>query len=254
MQACKVRPILFPLYSHTQTVALMMTNYTHKGLQMISLGVVICVSILTLAWYARTTLSSEKIKIALIRAYVDIDDLIDADHVIEREGPPNLGELVYPSVEKVIKKLRIGLRDIVYDLKSGAGKLPICMYLKAHVRKTVGVEPSETYFTEARKARKVIQTNGLINGYRRLEYVNEDPLQVNLSDATVILMCSPYFLETPMQAFADKFLTLKPGLRIITLQKLPEHPRLKLVQTLDLATSWADSLPFYCYKLLPSKQ
>ena len=229
----------------------MMTNYARKGFRALIISVTISFLALGAMFYSRSLLSAERMSVILPSAYAGADDLIEEDHIMEREEPPHLGELVYASFEEVAEKLRISGRDRVYDLHCGVGKLAMCAYLKSYVKKSIGIDPSETYFKEARKARKVIQDADFINGYRQLAYMHADPAQVDLHDATVIFMCSPYFLKASVQVFVDKFLTLKPGLRILTLKKLSEHPRLELVETLHLVTSWADSMPFYYYKLLP---
>jgi len=229
----------------------MMTNYARKGFKIGIFAVLLGIGTLGLAWLANNVLTSKKIRAAVTKAYVDIDDTIKADHVAAQEAPPHLGELVYPSIAKVARKLRIGFGDVVYELKCGAGKLSISLYLMVYAKRMVGVEPCEAYFQEAKKARKALQANHMINGYRPLVFRNEALTQTDLQDATVIFMCAPYFLEASTQALAEQFLTLKPGLRILSIKELPEHPRLKLVDTLTLATSWADSMPFYFYKLLP---
>ena len=116
-------------------------------------------------------------------------------------------------------------------------------------RKSVGVELSESRFKSTQEAQKRAQVMNLVSNNQALSFMHEDMTRVDLSDATIIFMCSTCFSEALMQKMVDKFLALKPGLQIVTLKRLPAHPRLKIVYTTKLPTSWSSSSRFLFYKL-----
>ena len=62
-------------------------------------------------------------------------------------------------------------------------------------------------------------------------------------------MCSTCFPDKLMQAITEKLSTLKNGLRIATLKRLPKHKDFTFLKELKLAMTWSQKVSVYLYKL-----
>lgn len=209
-------------------------------------------------------------------------DAAEETYIRDRGGAPTYGEIIKPSMRGLADKLKIKKGDVFYDLGSGTGKLVCYMYMATPVEKAIGIELSESRYkrslealerlhaqkpTDKRGEYTVVKSDdesGLGNGAklseeereftssskRELTFINNDMLAHDLSDASAIFMCATCFSEKLLQKLADKFVReAKPGLRVVTLKKLPENARLKYKGTTKLPTSWSSGSPFHYYEL-----
>ena len=152
----------------------------------------------------------------------------------------------------LLGKLKPTAEDVFYDLGSGVGKFPIYVHLVCpDIKKVVGIEAAASRHHEAKQALARLIREGAIDTSREVTFVHGDIVKEDISDATIIFICATCFPEPLMQALADRFLTLKPGLRIVTLKALPERPRLKMTKKAPLPTSWSqEGSMMYFYELL----
>ncbi len=96
--------------------------------------------------------------------------------------------------------------DVVYDLGSGDGRL-LFSALEKGAGKIVGVELDSAL---ARVARKTAGEKGVED---RATFLNADVMDVNLTDATIVLC---YLFPSASTALKPKFeLELKPGTRVV---------------------------------------
>ena len=124
------------------------------------------------------------------------------------------------------------------------------MHIATKSRKSVGIELSKTRHQQAVNALDQMKARGLVDAQREIVFIHGNITEEDISDATVIFMCSTVFSDKLLQQLVDRFVTLTPGLRIVTLKRLPDHPQLKLVKTELFPTSWSESSPFNYYELL----
>lgn len=166
-------------------------------------------------------------------------------------GDATYGEITYDSVEQLIKKLSPTKKDIFYDLGSGVGKLTIQFYLNSPVKKSIGIELSKTRFTQAQAVRDELHAAHKLSRGRSLTFRNEDIVKTNLSDATIIFMCSTCFSDELLGKLSQKFSRLKDGLRVLTLRELPhaQEYHLHLADTFNLPMTWSENSPVYLYML-----
>lgn len=164
-------------------------------------------------------------------------------------GAATYGEITYDSLKKVLDNLRLKNNDVFYDLGSGVGKVVVQVFLTSPVKKAAGVELSTTRFQHAQKVRARLAQEGFITPNRTLAFIEDNILNENLSDATVIFMCSLCFSDQLMNQLTQKFSLLKPGLRVVTLRHLPEGYGFSLVKELSLPMTWSQSTPVYIYQL-----
>lgn len=101
---------------------------------------------------------------------------------------------------------QVGPNDIVYDLGSGDGRLPIAAVKDFGAKKGVGVDLDPVRVQEARENAK---TAGVAD---RVTFHQGDMFEFDFSEATVLPL---YLLPEMMMKLRPKMLDLKPGTRIV---------------------------------------
>jgi len=173
----------------------------------------------------------------------------EKDLILHKNGSPIYGEITYPSMKKIIKKLNLKQDDVFYDLGSGIGKFVIYMYLFTKIKKSVGIELSETRYKTSIKMLQKIKENRLIEFNRELNFIYGDIVEEDISDATIIYMCSTCYSDKLLQKLIQRFIKLSSRLRIITLKKLPDNLQLIYMDTWKISTTWANETDIYYYEL-----
>lgn len=162
------------------------------------------------------------------------------------------GEILYPSVELIIhhiqSKIGITKNDVLYDLGSGVGKVPLHFFLKTPVKKAMGIEASEKRHHLAEKVYHQVKQEfpELFEGGRQLESKTDNFLTADILDATIIYTCSTCFNE---ELLADMGLMMDklPNLRcIVSLKALPL--KMPLESVLEIECTW-DKTKCYVYMI-----
>lgn len=169
----------------------------------------------------------------------------EKDSISTRGGAPTYGEIKYPSLQTLLNDLNIKEDDVFYDLGSGVGKTVIQAHLNFPFKKTVGIELAPTRHKQAEAVADKLKN-------RMLEFRQDDMLETDLSDATVIYLCSTCFSDELMNKLLNKFAKLKNGLVVITLKELPDrYPSagFELVKKYNLPMSWSAGNTVHVYKL-----
>jgi SAM-dependent methyltransferase len=174
----------------------------------------------------------------------------DSKSVAQHLDNPLYGEITYEGMEALAKSMKFTGSDVFYDLGSGVGKLVTYFYLTTPIKKSVGVEMVGTRHQTAMLTLAKLQSEGFVVNERDLQFLHANLREVNFKDATVIYMSSLCFPKELMQELSQRFLALKPGLRIISSQPLTVHPRLRLVEQGFLPMSWTNISLTYYYELL----
>lgn len=173
------------------------------------------------------------------------DDLV----IKEAKSSSLYGEITYASIQKLIAYLGLGPDDVFVDLGSGVGKVVMQVVMNSSVKKAIGVELSAARYASAMDVSEKAVEQGLIER-GRYEWRNEDIVHTDLSEATVIYTCSTAFPAGFMEDLTNKIATHDRGL-VVSLQSLPEHPRLNFVEELKLDMSWAQKTGVHVYRLSP---
>lgn len=174
----------------------------------------------------------------------------DRTLIEQHGGNPTYGEITYDAVKTLIDDLQLDSNDVFYDLGCGVGKMVMQIYLESPVKKSIGIELSQTRIDNAQKARQRLVGDGKLQHGRALNFRHGDILKSNISDATVLFMCATCFSEDFMRKATEKFAKLRPGLLVVTLKHLAPHPRFKLIKTHTLPMTWSSSSFVYVYELL----
>lgn len=111
-------------------------------------------------------------------------------------------------VEAMLKVAKVGKGDVLYDLGSGDGRIPITAAQKFGVTRATGIDINPERIKEANEN---LATAGVGD---RVRFINADLFLANLSDATVITL---YLLPSLNLKLLPKLLKeVKPGTRVVS--------------------------------------
>lgn len=111
-------------------------------------------------------------------------------------------------VEGMLKLAKVGQNDVVYDLGSGDGRIPIAAVQKFKAKKAVGVDINPDRIKEAHENHK---TSGVGD---KVQFILGDLFEQNIGEATVVTL---YLLPTLNVKLMPKLKAeLKPGARIVS--------------------------------------
>jgi tRNA G37 N-methylase Trm5 len=121
-------------------------------------------------------------------------------------------DVIYvPTPDSVVKAMlataKVGPGDVVFDLGSGDGRIPIAAVRDFGAARGVGIELDPQRVAEAR-------ANAIAAGVNdRVEFVQQDLFEADLSRATVVAM---YLLPAINARLLPTLRALKPGTRIVS--------------------------------------
>jgi SAM-dependent methyltransferase len=114
----------------------------------------------------------------------------------------------YEAVEAMLKVAKVGKGDVVYDLGSGDGRIPIMAVQKFNADRAVGIDINPE---RIREAEANLKSAGVGD---RVRFLNADLFESNISDATVVTL---YLLPSLNLKLLPKLLSeLKPGTRLVS--------------------------------------
>jgi SAM-dependent methyltransferase len=129
------------------------------------------------------------------------------------QGPSTqpLDVIYVPTPTEVVRQMlatsKVGPGDVVFDLGSGDGRIPIAAVRDFGAARGVGIELDPQRIAEAR-------ANAVAAGVSdRVEFLQQDLFVADLSGATVIAM---YLLPAINARLQPKLRGLKPGTRIVS--------------------------------------
>jgi cyclopropane fatty-acyl-phospholipid synthase-like methyltransferase len=113
-------------------------------------------------------------------------------------------------VEAMLKVARVGKGDVLYDLGSGDGRIPITAAQKYGIARGVGIDINPE---RIREANENLARSGV---GQRVRFINADLFESDFSEATVVTL---YLLSSLNLKLLPKLLReLKPGTRIVSHQ------------------------------------
>jgi SAM-dependent methyltransferase len=114
----------------------------------------------------------------------------------------------YEAVDAMLKVAKVGKGDVVYDLGSGDGRIPIMAVQKYNAARAVGIDINPERIREAEANLKAAGVGD------RVRFLNQDLFQARIGDATVVTL---YLLPSLNLKLLPKLLAdLKPGTRIVS--------------------------------------
>lgn len=118
-------------------------------------------------------------------------------------------------VDAMLKMANVTSSDVVYDLGSGDGRIPITAAQKFGAR-AVGIDINPVRIKEA------MENHAKSGVGDKVKFLNQDLFETDLSPATVITL---YLLPSLNQKLMPKLKQLKPGTRIVS-------------HSFDMGTEW----------------
>jgi SAM-dependent methyltransferase len=111
-------------------------------------------------------------------------------------------------VNRMLELAQAGKNDVVYDLGSGDGRIPITAVQKFGVRRAVGIDINRDLVLQSRANAQNAKVSS------RVEFRQQDLFQTDLRNATVVTL---YLLPDVNIKLRPKLLReLKPGTRIVS--------------------------------------
>ncbi len=127
------------------------------------------------------------------------------------QQPKPLDVIYVPTPDLVVKAMlttaRVAVGDIVFDLGSGDGRIPIAAVKDFGAARGVGIELDPLRIVEARANAEAAGVSD------RVTFLQQDLFTADLSTATVIAM---YLLPAINEKLAPTFRALRPGTRIVS--------------------------------------
>lgn len=166
----------------------------------------------------------------------------------EQKESPTYGEITRQGIEKLRELSSPTNQDVFYDLGSGIGRACMEIAIFWPVKKVVGIELSKTRFELALQAqKKLAQLNYHLPRNKKLIFKQQNILNADLSDATIIYMCSTCYPDALMQTLVEKFARLRPGVKIFSQKPLPSHAGIKFIGSYTIEMSWSkeSSINYY---------
>lgn len=156
------------------------------------------------------------------------------------------GEILYPSVSKIIDYIDINENDVFCDLGSGVGKVALQFFLRTPVKKAYGIEYSQkrNHMAEAAYAQVHKEFPELYAGGRTLGCASGNFLEMDISDATIIYTCSTCFSEDLLSDMG-KLIDTCPNMKyLVSMKQIPNQ--LPFDRILEIECTW-DKTKCYVY-------
>jgi SAM-dependent methyltransferase len=157
------------------------------------------------------------------------------------------GEMLYPSVKKVLTTLSLRPEDIFLDLGSGLGKFAIQVFMQSQVQQVIGIEMRTELSESACEALQMIKQEFPIfwEKDRKLQFLHGDFLKLNWEQATIAYCCATCFRPELLNAIGDKLNQETSVQQVLSLRPLPTLTRLPLKKVFTVECSWDSALCYY---------
>lgn len=151
---------------------------------------------------------------------------------------------VLPPVNEYLDKAKV-----FYDLGSGVGNAVISSYLTGMFEKCVGVELLDSLYETSLIAKERL-INIDKNAKNRVNFIHDNIVNVDFSDADIVLFCCPTKDEDLRFAMEKKFLSLKSGAIILSLiHNFKNNKDFEILNVKMVRADWGET-PLIVYKKL----
>jgi len=156
------------------------------------------------------------------------------------------GEILYPSIAKLLSIIPLHADDVFVDAGSGLGKLALQIFLTSPVKAVYGIEIVARLHQQAILAEQKLRED-LLECYqneRELKFILGNFLDLPLTNTTVLFLGSPCFSPSMLDTLSIKIENILSIHTVLTLRPLNLLQRLKFKKILRLEASWDTTL---CY-------
>lgn len=159
------------------------------------------------------------------------------------------GEILYASVEKLLKMVDWSEEDVFVDYGSGMGKIVTQVFLRSPVKEAIGIEllPELHEIAAAVSLKMAKELSDFYENGRKLTFVLGDFLQTTFPHATVAVVCAPCFPQPVLNALGRVLDETASIHTVFTLRPIATLKRLTFKRAVRVEGSWDTSL-CYVYK------
>ena len=167
------------------------------------------------------------------------------------ESSLTYGELTDKSIVEVLDVVKPKTGEVFYDLGSGAGKPVLWSSVLYDWKKCCGIELLKGLSELSQQQAQKLKTNPEIlklfpDKKFDIGFINANMLEVDFTDANVILANATAFSADLWQSLCEKFLTLSVGTRITSLTKSINLPEFEQFHSGTYLMTWGmNSVNFY---------
>ena len=181
----------------------------------------------------------------LIHIYADLEkqDIanITQNHIIE-----TYGEILYPSIDKIIASISLNEQDIFIDFGSGKGQIVTQFFLKSLVKEAYGIEILPELHRVALSSAERIQNElpDFFHNERKLSFLLGSFIDIPFTTASVILVSSTCFTQSLLNELGQ-LIENTPGIHtVLSLRPMITLKRLAFLKAIRIECSWDSAL---CY-------
>ncbi|MEH2290143.1 SAM-dependent methyltransferase [Nostoc sp.] len=140
---------------------------------------------------------------------VQVQQSIPETKPLEREPDAEYVPTPQAIVDRMLEIAKVGKNDIVYDLGSGDGRIPITAAKKFGARSTgIDIDPKRI-----KEANENAKKSGVTD---KVKFLQQDFFKSDFSDATVVILYLDDFVNIKLRPLLFK--QLKPGTRVVSLR------------------------------------
>ena len=156
------------------------------------------------------------------------------------------GEILYPSVDKILHYLKVDEQDICYDLGSGFGKLALQVFLQTKIKEVIGIEIVPAFWERSMMVANMAEDElpQFYAGHRAMKFILGSFFEVTYNDATIILLNSVCYSQTMLSKIAATLSQLHKLRYVVSTRPLLNLKNLRLSQVVEIQCSWDAAL---CY-------
>ncbi len=156
------------------------------------------------------------------------------------------GELLYPSVQKILNYLSLTEEDIFLDLGGGLGKCALQVFMQSNVKKVIAIEASTVLYNQAYIAKSKLKGDFPFfwEEHRELQLYCANFLQSDWQGATVVYSCSTCFTQELLVSIGNKINEYPHIQQVVSLRPLPTIG-LPLYKIFGVECSWDSTLCYY---------
>lgn len=160
------------------------------------------------------------------------------------------GELLYPSVKKMLRHANMTAEDVFLDLGSGLGKCTLQAFIQTKAHKVIGIEAATRLHEQAQKIVAQVQQDApyLWEEQREWNLLCDNFLTANWQGATVVYICSTCFTQSLLNAIGNKINTEPQVQKVLSLRPLPTL-QMPLQKVFSVECSWDSALCFFYAKV-----
>lgn len=159
------------------------------------------------------------------------------------------GEILYPSVDKLLSQIKLTEQDVFVDFGSGLGKIVAQVFLNTDVKEAIGIEilPELHQVASAVAERIYSDLPDFYAGERKLNFKLGSFLEISITTATVALVSAICYPPAVLYALGT-IINNTPSIHtVLTLRPIASLERLVFKKTIHIQCSW-DSALCYVYQ------